>query len=35
MHCRHFFDFPAFPVFPTETVVWGLGPAYQMSGLSF
>jgi hypothetical protein len=34
MQCRRFADFPAFPVFPAETVVWGLGLAYQMSGLS-
>ncbi len=34
MQCRRFADFPAFPVFPAETVVWALGLAYQMSGLS-
>jgi hypothetical protein len=22
MHCRQFWDFPAFPVFPAERLVW-------------
>jgi hypothetical protein len=43
MHCRQFWDFPAFPVFPAERLVWqrkrnpyrvGLGTAQQKHNIT-